>query len=146
MSAVRLHWNHTLGALALVALLTVLLGGCGKKGPPIPPNLTPPSGVSLLEVAADGAQVSLRWQLNRPSADVTGYAIYRSAYPLSDPECPTCRQKFVKIASMEQSTGKAQMTFSQAVDRGFRYTYKIRPFDKWERLGPDSNPLGVDVP
>lgn len=137
---------------AVLVIMAVITGvsACGKKGPPLPPERNTPAGNIDLRVEVDGDRVTLRWRPIHSTAVVAGYDIFRASYPLSGPSCPACHQQFHKIDSLTVASGTGadtrEITFSQQVPPGFRYTYKVRPFDRNGGLGADSDPAGIDVP
>ena len=137
-------WNMA-AVLVAVAVFTGL-SACGKKGPPLPPSQQPQPEAINLRVEADGDQVTLRWKPVHSPGVVAGYDIFRSAHPLSGPSCPVCHQQFHKIERLTPPSDTGDITFAQQVPVGFRYTYKVRPYDRDGGLGADSDPAGVDVP
>lgn len=56
--------------LSYVLLPLLVLVGCGKFGPPLPPEVFSPKAVDGLSVSADDAGVKLSW--NSPDRDVRG--------------------------------------------------------------------------
>lgn len=73
------HSHYLLGMVLSFALL-----GCGKFGPPLPPEAFAPKAVENLETSVQMEGVTLRWQSpseNRRGqelAAIDGYAVYRS--------------------------------------------------------------------
>jgi predicted small lipoprotein YifL len=138
-------------AAVLVAMAVITgVSACGKKGPPMPPeSSTRPEQVDL-QAEVDGDRVTLRWRPIHSTAVVAGYDIFRASHPLSGPSCPACHQQFHKIDSLtvasDTGADAREITFCQQVPPGFRYTYKVRPFDRNGELGADSDQAGVDVP
>lgn len=69
---------------AMLALIVVLsCGGCGKYGPPLPPEAVSPTNVSELAVSASGETVTISWEApgsdrrGKNLADIEGYRVYR---------------------------------------------------------------------
>lgn len=138
--------SHRLMLLILVLAIGVFIGGCGKKGPPVAPSKLPLPEVTDLTAYHEGNMVILRWRSETPEESAAAYTVYRSAYPLSGPVCPTCHQVFQDVGSVTVQKGGEGLTFSEQVLPGFQYTYKITPRKSDGTSGPDSNPAVVEVP
>lgn len=133
----------------IIAVLAVCLSiamACGKKGPLVPPDRHPPAEAALLSLSGEDSRVTLTWNVADRSDGVKGYAVYRASYPLSDPVCPVCHQKFHRIQDIVVPPGAREMTFAQEVPGGLHYTYQVRSYNADGLLGPVSNPVGVEVP
>jgi hypothetical protein len=135
------------GVLLLAAVLAtgVFAAGCGKKGPPVPPSQPPVPAAAHLTGDINNAVVTLRWQLDPSAGNVTVYTVYRAAYSLSGPQCPTCPMVFQKIGTVTVEKGEEALSFSERVPLGFHYTYKVRPHNTGALSEPDSNTVGVDA-
>jgi hypothetical protein len=137
-----------------LALLAVLLMGCGKKAPPVAPQKLPLKGVSDLKGDLKQGTVRLTWQHTPENGRAAGYIVLRAQSPLTQPECPDCPPVFQKVDTipMSRSLRKQRhvMNFKQDVAVGFRYTYNVRPYQSSGSQGPDSNfviityPKGID--
>ena len=132
--------------LVLVLASGLLLGSCGKKGPPVAPSRLPLPEVTGLTADHDGDMVTLRWRSDAPEESTAAYIVYRSAYPLSGPVCPTCHQVFQNVGTVPVEKGGGALSFSEQVPPGFRYTYKVTPRKADGVSGPDSNPAVIEVP
>lgn len=135
--------------LVAVALCLVLPAGCGKKGPPKLPDVTPLSSVTNLAVALEGGDVVLRWTaaVAKNEAPVAeGYLIYRSAEPVSEEACAGCPvlfQRAAKIPLAEAVAASNEMVYREALLPATRYRFKVVPYDTQGRLGPNSNIVGI---
>ena len=131
---------------AVVLIIIMLLGACGKKAPPVPPRAAPLPVVSDLKIAIEDKSVVLRWRTDKTADGVEGYTVYRATTDLSAGECPGCPVIFQKIDRVMDKGADAALMFSEPVPPGFRYTYKVRPFYSSGGEGPDSNMAVVEVP
>lgn len=140
------------GLLRIWGLLLagVLVAGCGVKAPPRPPERKPPAAVRDLSGGiADGA-VILRWGIppaGKTAGEAAGFAVYRSKTPLSEAECRDCPLTFTQVAQATVTPSDREaggMTFSEPLEKGFRYRYKLRGFDVFGAAGGDSNTFSTD--
>lgn len=126
------------------------LGGCGVKGPPVPPRQpVPPAVTDLAFQVADGS-VTLTWRLTQPlsgkPAGPWAFGIYRARSVLDQPACDTCPLVFEKVGTVPYVEPQVDR-FSTAIplDAGYRYVFKVR-LEKNRRAGPDSQPIRFDYP
>jgi predicted small lipoprotein YifL len=137
--------SRILLGLVAVALCLVLPAGCGKKGPPKLPDVTPPPSVTNLAVTLEGGDVVLRWTATvaKDEAHMTeGYLIYRSAEPVSEEACAGCPvlfQRAAKIPLAEAVAASNEMVYREALLPATRYRFKVVPYDTQGQLGPNSN-------
>lgn len=131
-------------------LPALLIAGCGVKTPPRPPERRPPAAVQDLSGGiADGA-VILRWGISpsgKTAGEAAGFAVYRSKTPLSEAECQDCLLTFTQVAQVTVTPSDREaggMTFSEPLEKGFRYRYKLRAFDVFGVAGGDSNTFSTD--
>jgi predicted small lipoprotein YifL len=144
-------------ALRLLLLTTAAIGllvltGCGVKGPPRPPQMTPPPPVTDLQGRVEDGRALLTWTLPgrglRREMEVTGFRVYRSRTPLAEGDCPTCPLRFEQAAEL-MSPGRearAAMTFSEALQPGYQYTYKVVGFGAGDARFDDSNLVELVFP
>jgi predicted small lipoprotein YifL len=131
--------------LVAVALWLFLPVGCGKKGPPKLPDVTPPSSVTNLAVTLEGGDVVLRWTAavaKKEDQATDGYLIYRSAEPVSEEACAGCPvlfQRASKIPLTEAVSPSNKMVYREALLPATRYRFKVVPYDAQGQLGPNSN-------
>ncbi|MFW6332202.1 MAG: hypothetical protein ACOC23_02770 [Thermodesulfobacteriota bacterium] len=122
-----------------------VLGGCGVKTPPVPPRSEPPPAVTDLAGTIEGDTIRLRWTLPawEPDQDeLVGFRIYRSRIPLSEVFCEDCPITFdlideVPITREHRETGI--MTYTDRLEKGNRYIYRILPTTEQGLIGPESN-------
>ena len=122
-----------------------ILAGCGIKAPPLPPERRPPAVVRDLEGVMAGDAVQLAWAIpaaGKDAGEAAGFAVYRSKTPLSEAECRDCPLIFEQVTQVSVTPSDRQagrMTFSEPVEKGYRYRYKLRAFDVFGAAGEDSN-------
>jgi len=121
-------------ALTLVMMLAmiVIMGGCGKKGPPEPPAGSRPPRVNDLGYGISKNTLNLSWSVppldEEAQLPITGFFIYRAQQPLSEEECPDCPIMFKIIGDVpvrEWGSGQPLITFTDRIEPGYRYTYKV---------------------
>jgi hypothetical protein len=149
-------WNSNspicllVGAIAIAMLFAV---GCGKKAMPIPPNRIAPAAVSNFKGELKEGRVLLAWSLPGKSDDTSGVMqsvpvvevrVYRSKLSLAEGGCKNCPPQFEAIAKLAPASGGTRaMRYNDAVERGFRYTYKIVLVGENDVMSPDSDLLDV---
>ena len=129
-------------ALVSLMVLSVLatLWGCGKKGPPEPPTGSSPPYVGDLAYGISANTAQLTWSVPPVNPDarlpVTGFLIYRSQLPLLEQACPNCPNLFKIIGDVpvrDSGPGKDEkpvITFTDTIEAGYRYTYKVYGYSK----------------
>ena len=134
-------------ALVMVGLL---IGGCGKKGPPVAPQSRPLMRVSDLQGGLIQDTVRLTWRHVPENADAVGYIVLRAQSSDSQPQCPKCPLVFQKVGTVPvhrpQRNKPHEMAFVQQVAEGFRYTYSVRAYQSSGAQGPDSNLVVIICP
>jgi predicted small lipoprotein YifL len=119
-------------AVAMMLAMVVITGGCGKKGPPEPPAGSRPPRVKDLGYDLNKNTLKLSWTLppldEKAQLPITGFFIYRAQQPLSEEECPNCPIMFKIIGDVpvrEWGSGQPLITFTDSIEAGYRYTYKV---------------------
>lgn len=114
------------------SLLGMLSEGCGKKGPPVAPDVDFPPPVSDLLLERQKEQVFLTWSIPeafRPENRGSWSAVvYRAAIPVSQMPCEDCPLMFVKSAALPISSSvsrNGQMKYEEGIKEGFIYWYKV---------------------
>lgn len=131
------------------APLCCLIGGCGKKGPPVAPGAKPLPAVSDLRLTMGTDRIWLAWsipiEMKKVSAGIKEFAVYRSKTSTTETECKDCPILFKRIAQVpleirlkEEVIGRP-FSYEDRVESGNRYIYKVTVLMKDGRESPDSN-------
>jgi hypothetical protein len=127
---------------------TIILG-CGKKGPPEPPSGNKPPQVRDLGYSITGNTIKLSWTIpevteNAKSA-IAGFLIYRHQQPAYERECPGCPVSFKQVGDVPAhragsgESAAAPLVFTQTIELGYRYKYKVKAYDDRGIGSRDSN-------
>lgn len=132
--------------LFLMIVLVCCALSCGKKGPPVPPRAVPPPAVPSLTMELEGNEVTLVWTVPKAPrqvlSDIAGFFIYRSKESLSAPECPDCPILFTRIGVVPytgQAPGTESISYTEPLEKDFRYIYKVAVHSKSGLVSSDSN-------
>ena len=136
-------WSKSTSVVVL-CFLGIVVGGCGKKGPPRPPEQKKLPRVEDLRALVADVGVVLTWTITSGKGDVAGFNVYRSKSEPAISDCPGCTREFELLTTI---TVKAEQTQFKIVDqyiggRG-RFYYRVAPFDERDRPGPESNEATV---
>jgi hypothetical protein len=126
----RCKW--LVSAVGLV-FLQAGLWGCGIKAPPVPPDRLKPPAIVDLNYRRDGVTLTLSWRLAADPEAATAVAdicrVYRAKTSLSDTSCPDCPLPFEMVAEVptggDPAAGDATLGWTENLERGFGYTYKV---------------------
>ena len=127
-----------------------LTAGCGVKAPPVPPKRLPPAAVIDLTGAMAGDVLQLAWGIpavGDDASEASGFAVYRAKTPMEEAECRDCPvifQRIIQISVTPSQRQNGRMTFSEPLEKGYRYHYKLRSYDAFGAAGDDSNTFSVD--
>lgn len=125
--------------------------GCGVKSPPLPPVQELPNAVTDLKETVTDNIVVLTWRTpdKKEDAVVERFAVFRSKVEL-DNYCPECPIVFKKIAAIHagsdlwQGGANETISYSEELETGNRYSYKVVGYT-WDNVaGADSNLVGFD--
>ena len=113
------------------------------------PKQLPVPVVTDLRHQIDGDQVTLTWSLppsgGGTTLEVAGFYINRFKGPLDDAQCTDCPVVFERVAEMttlakpEGGAEKLAMTYTDPVEKGYRYVYNVTVFTPSETEGQTSN-------
>jgi hypothetical protein len=141
----RRLWPNS-SVFILWCCLGLLLGGCGKKGPPKPPHQVELPKVKNLQAVAVDTGVKLTWTMDSSDKDVAGFNVYRSKVQSEISNCPGCTRDFEVITTIRVKAGETRFQLiDQYVEGKGRFYYKVTPFDNEDRPGPDSNESEVFI-
>ena len=133
--------------LILICFVCIVFG-CGRKGPPVPPQQIVPPRVKDLVGIVEGDILTLTWTVPQPeefiSSAAEGFFVFRSKKPLSEPDCKDCPVLFTRVADIPikaKNVGdfdKDIIEYSETIKKGSRYIYKVNVYAKGI-LSSDSN-------
>jgi len=136
--------------VSILIAVVFLLPGCGKKGPPAPPQQKPVPAVSDLKYSIDGNILTLTWTIpkekEKAKTALNGFIVYRSKRPISDSPCKNCPKLFQKMSDIpaditNAATGNENknIEYREEIEKGFVYTYKVVLYTKSGAQSRDSN-------
>jgi len=136
--------------VSILIALFILLPGCGKKGPPVPPRQKPIPSVSDLKYSIDGNILTLTWTIPKEKENLktafNGFIVYRYKRPISDSPCKNCPKIFQQVADIPtENTIDApgyedkNIEYRKEIEKGFVYTYKVVLYTKNGVSSADSN-------
>jgi hypothetical protein len=151
-------YSHSKWMAALVLVLagsSLLWIGCGKKGPPRPPRQPLPPAVKDLDYVVHNNIVQLSWTVpgkeeSRNAAPPAAVKVFRSRMSAEDASCENCPIRFAVSADIpvyKQRSDKSKpirMSYSEFVETGYHYVYKVTVFDENGIGGKDSNIVRFD--
>ncbi len=125
----------------LIAMMTLLLAGCGRKGPLTPPEAMVPAPIADLGVAQEGERLVVSWtqpgreEAGGPLKDLAGFLVYRREVlpPKEDcEECPTA-YRLIRTVDLEYledvvRVGNSYTFVDTGLETGKTYQYKIVAF------------------
>ena len=140
----------TLATLVCATWITLvfMLSGCGNKNLPKPPRESRPPQVKDLGYSISEDSIKLSWTIPRTSdkgdSPATGFLIYRSKQSVSEADCANCPITFLEIGDVPVRGGASEghepsVVFTQSIEPGYRYIYKIKAYDDDGVTGKDSN-------
>ena len=136
------------GALLLTGTL-FLVGGCGYKTDPVPPDTIVPRAIDDLRYSVNEKGVVLNWTFPKETirggdlTDISTFDVYRAVVPLND-YCPTCPIPFnepVLVAGgLVDPENSRQGTYETSLLRsGHKYFFKVNARTSWWAASADSN-------
>lgn len=139
------------GLIAIFSiLLCIVVFGCGRKAPPIPPGQVKPPTVDDLSSSIDEDILELAWTIpdekGKIASDLGGFIVYKSKTSLSESDCKDCPVLFKRIADIpikEKDINK-KIIYMENLEKGYRYIYKVTVYTNTEASGKDSNYIEFD--
>jgi len=139
-----------IGILALLTLVPAILlfSGCGNKANPEPPSGNRPPKVIDLAYSISENTIKLSWTIPKTSdatkSQAIGFLIYGSKQTSAESDCLNCPIHFLKIGDVLVRDGapgstEPSVVFTQTVEPGYRYLYKVKAYDGDGVTGNDSN-------
>jgi hypothetical protein len=132
--------THLILPFSILIIFVLLVLGCGKKAPPVPPRQKKPPAVNDLRASIDGDILKLTWTIPREKGTImpslSGFIVYRSKMLLSGSDCKNCPVPFKRVADIPieakdpEYMKKGNSTYTETVEKGYRYVYKVIVYKK----------------
>jgi hypothetical protein len=125
-----------------------LLDGCGKKAMPEPPSGRRPPKVTDLSYSISENDIKLSWSIPKTNAEarspIAGFFIYRSKQSHIEADCPNCPIRYLRIGEVLVRRGapgqsEPAVVYTDTIEPGYRYIYKVEAYDDDSITGRDSN-------
>lgn len=136
------------------ALLASVAGGCGRKGPPLPPGLRLPAAPGKVILAGPDGALTLSWAPpredlgGRPVTAISGYAVLRGAWPPGEGPCASCPDDLKPAGTVDaverRGRGLPETAWvEEDAQPGWTYRYRVRALDARGRPGAPSAPVQI---
>ncbi len=145
-----------LKTLLLAVVLGTALWGCGKKGPPRPPESNVPAAVSDLRAWPREGEVFFGWTIPTRNVDgselrdLLGFRVFRLDRPLNSQDCPECPRNFKVVAEIDidypraaRIEGGRVLWADPTVRPETEYTYFVRSYNSYKSPSPESNRVRI---
>ncbi len=127
--------------ILLMAVMALLLVGCGRKGPLVPPEAMVPAPIADLRVEQQGERISVSWsQPGReegggPLKDLAGFRVFRREVLPPGEDCEECPTAYRLIRTVDPEyledvvrVGNAYTFVDRGLETGKTYQYKVVAF------------------
>ena len=128
-----------------VILFFTFLPSCGKKGPPVPPKITPLPVVEDLSKSITGDLLTLAWSLPMQNGkipeDLTGFKILRARKPLTETACKDCPDQYRLVADiqLQERFSNNRLIYQENLEQGYKYKFKVKLYTDKGNESADSN-------
>jgi hypothetical protein len=131
----------------LCVAIMVMLVGCGRKTPPVPPNAVIPQAISNLEYKADDTGVTLTWTYPERSIDgrsidnIRTFHLHKAMIPEPDycEGCPVAYDQIIKVDGRDTEP-KGKLTYMDTdLQPGYHYVYMVQSDSGWRIKSAESN-------
>ena len=141
--------KSSVSIISIFITIVCILSGCGKKAPPKPPRQDLPPVVYDLRSSIDGDMLKLTWTICKENenllSNLTGFIVHRSKISISESNCKKCPIMFKRVADIPiekndpKNLAKKAMHYFEALEKGYRYIYKVNVYTYRGVVGRDSN-------
>jgi predicted small lipoprotein YifL len=127
----------------LIAMMALVVAGCGRKGPLVPPDAMVPVPVADLITVQQGERVTVSWtQPGReegggPLKDLAGFRVYRREVLPPKEDCEECPTAYKLIRTVDPEylqdvvrAGNAYSFVETGLETGKTYQFKVIAFKK----------------
>jgi predicted small lipoprotein YifL len=133
-------------ALLVIAGLLLLIG-CGRKTPAVPPQAVIAEAITDLRSQQDDSAVTLTWTYPRLSINakridnIRSFIIFKARIPAADAcsGCPVVYDETFEVNARELEPGSQVSFRDTALEPGYAYVYMVRSNSGWRVLSTDSN-------
>jgi predicted small lipoprotein YifL len=134
--------------ILIIVVFSIFLSGCGKKAPPNPPRQEKPPIVDDLSHSLDGNKLQLTWTIpevkEKVKSGLCGFYVFRFKKSVSEPDCKNCPKIFKRVVDIFPedmgNSGKDRIIkYAEALEKGYRYIYKVVIYTNNGVMGKDSN-------
>jgi predicted small lipoprotein YifL len=133
----------------IFAAFLLPLSACGKKGPPVPPSSSGPPAIVGPEITRDENLMTLTWRVAAHEDELEtvpgGFYVYRARIALSG-GCLDCPWQFERAAEVPVENAQIRTTYTELLEKGFRYGYKVSAYTDGGNEGEASVIVAVDFP
>ena len=136
--------------ILIIVAFSIFLSGCGKKAPPNPPRQEKPPIVDDLSHSLDGNKLQLTWTIpevkEKVKSGLCGFYVFRFKKSVSESDCKNCPKMFKQIVDIPlknnlKNSGKDSLKYTEALENGNRYIYKVVVYTNNGMTGGDSNQI-----
>jgi len=135
--------------LAVIMTVSVSFYGCGRKALPLPPRQTPVPAVKDLSLKIEADTAVLTWTVpDKPedkNAGIKGFVVHRAKQKISEGDCRNCPVKFKPVAEIpaETKTSLKKIEYTEQLEKGFKYVFKVTITSNAGAEGGDSNHVEI---
>ena len=142
--------------LLLALFIAAAPGGCGKKGPPLPPESILPAPVSDLQAWPREGAVFLGWTVPTRNVDgsklqdLLGFKVFRLDRSLISRDCPECPRNSKEVAEVDidypraaRIEGGRVLWADPTVKPQTEYTYFVVGYNSYKSPSPESNRVKI---
>jgi fibronectin type 3 domain-containing protein len=140
--------------IVLLGMVTILLAGCGMKGPPVPWDSIVPKRIVDLEAVSRDSGLLLQWTAPKENTDkseltdLASFSILRSEGDLVGDECRGCGESpkvvsEMKLGEKERVAGKKMSLMFEDLQARKVYVFSVVSMNRSGYPSAPSNPVQV---